>query len=751
MTSPNICSVANGNKKTLDDPPSTFWTTANRHCRWRITQVSIAALLVLGGCGGSGGGSGSGAAATASTTPNIVLIVMDDVGIDQWKLFGYGGGTPAATPNIDAIAQGGVKFHNMWAMPACSNARAALFTGRYPFRTQVYTALGTNDLANSMVNPNETTLPTLLKQRGYKSALFGKYHLGIQSNNPYGLAMVHAAGFDYFDGWLDITGDPSSIDSTAGGVSPSGTWSCGFVRDAADGGADQGACYAAANTCAVITKTGAEAPGRICRDSGGIFDPNQTCASPAPGYINFSTLSGHYVSPLVINNPDGSVVQVPPTDIQARTYRGTEPVDSAINWINSQPANQPWMVALTFATVHTPLMQPPSQLLPSTEPDSSNVDCTQSVGQRILGNEMEEALDSEIGRFMVAAGLATKGPSGNLIYHPRKTNTWVILVTDNGSSGAVVKLPFDAMNAKSTAYQTGVWVPGIVSGPGVNQPGREVGAMVNIADLYQLIGEIVGIDVHQTVPRTIDAQSMLPYLKNPAQPSIRKTNFTQIGTNLQANGAINGPCQYNSTTCTQIAPTKGVCEDNNGIWWGAGATDPTTAGIPAQGLTLCCDVAVWQHDHSQTISSNIYPSEADAIRNNIYKLIVNNYNSYDANTNACAATMSTEFYQINERVPIPKLDTPSSDLLTSGTPLTGAQQKNYDALTTARTALLASQPACIGDINLDGVVDNLDVAQWTMLQGLSSGLSSWADLNLDGLTNSADLTIIQQHMGPCPS
>jgi len=719
----------------------------NRH-RW-ITQISLVTMLILGGCRGSG--SSESAAVKASSTPNIVLIVMDDIGIDQWKLFGYGGGTPAATPNIDAIAEGGVRFHNMWAMPACSNARAALFTGRYPFRTQVLTALGTNDLANSMVNPNETTLPKLLKPRGYKSALFGKFHLGIQANDPYGLAMVHALGFDYFDGWLDVTGDPSSIDSTAGGVSPSGTWSCGFVRDGADGGADQGACYSGDNTCDVITKTGAEAPGRVCRDAGGIFDPNQPCASPVPGDINFSTLSAHYVSPLVLNNADGSVVQVPPTDIRARTYRGTEPVDSAINWIASQPADQPWMVALTFATVHAPVMQPPSQLLPSTEPDSSNLDCTQSVSQRILSNEMEEALDSEVGRFLVAAGLATRGRDGKLIYHPRKTNTWVVLVTDNGSNGAVVKLPFNPMSAKSTAYQTGVWVPGIVSGPGVNQPGREVGAMVNIADLYQLIGEIVGIDVHQTVPRTVDAQSMLPYLKNPAQQSIRKTNFTQIGTNLQANGAINGPCQYNTTTCTQIAPTKGVCEDNNGIWWGTGATDPSTAGIPPQGLTLCCDVAVWQHDHSQTISTNIYPYEAEAIRNEPYKLIMNHFHSYDANTNACADTTTTQFFYINEHVPIPKLDNDGSDLLTGGKPLTKVQQKNYDTLSTEMTALLASQPTCIGDINLDGVVNQLDVDQYNMLASLSAGLSSWADLNLDGLTNSTDLNTIEQHMGPCPS
>jgi hypothetical protein len=123
----------------------------------------------------------------------------------------------------------------------------------------------------------------LLKQRGYKSALFGKFHMGIQSNNPYGDGMVRALGWDYFFGWLDATGDPSSIDQTAGGVSPPGTWSCGFVRDSSHGGADMGACHASGNTCTLMTKSGTEAPGRICRDSGGIFGPNQSCSKPRPG------------------------------------------------------------------------------------------------------------------------------------------------------------------------------------------------------------------------------------------------------------------------------------------------------------------------------------------------------------------------------------------------------------------------------------------------------------------------------------
>ncbi|MEP7766264.1 hypothetical protein, partial [Sanguibacter sp. 26GB23] len=90
-----------------------------------------------------------------------------------------------------------------------------------------------------------------------------------------------------------------------------------------------------------------------------------------------------------------------------------------------------------------------------------------------------EALDHEVGRFLVSAGLATRSDNGELRYNPAASNTYVIVVSDNGSLGTVVKVPFDKPRAKSTAYQTGVWNPGIVAGPGVYQPGRTVGAMVN--------------------------------------------------------------------------------------------------------------------------------------------------------------------------------------------------------------------------------------------------------------------------------
>ena len=131
--------------------------------------------------------------------PNILFILTDDVGIDQFRAFGYGG--PAllnpAMPNIDEIANEGVRFRNLWSMPACSVSRSVFFTGRFPLRTDLYGALGPADLANSMDSPWETTVPKLLKARGYESALFGKFHLGLQGNSPFNLAMPHSLGWDY--------------------------------------------------------------------------------------------------------------------------------------------------------------------------------------------------------------------------------------------------------------------------------------------------------------------------------------------------------------------------------------------------------------------------------------------------------------------------------------------------------------------------------------------------------------------------
>lgn len=700
-----------------------------------MLTLALATIAPLSGCGGGNG-------TTTSDTPNILFVIMDDVGIDQMEVFGYGGETPPGTPNIADIAGAGIRFHNAWSMPACTTSRALVFEAQYPLRTNIKGALGPSDLANSMVSPYEVTVPKLLATRGYESGLFGKFHLGLQGNDPAGDGMPHNLGWNYYAGWLDETGDPSSIDTTAGGVAPPGTWNCGFVLGAAQGGADAGACYQPDGSCAPLSSSGPVPPGRTCRDNGGIFDPNQACQSPLPDYIDFNILSGHYVNPLVYNYPDGTIDRVALTDPRARQFRATGVVDDAIGWINDRPDDKPWMATVSFASAHTPVMQPPVGQAPGSL-TSSTLDCLDVIDQRVITNQMIESIDFQVGRLLVETGLARRERDGGLVYRPAATDTMVVIIGDNGSLGNSVKLPFEFSRSKGTAYQTGVWVPMVVAGPLVRQPDRVVSHMVNLVDLYALFGEIAGIeDVRAEVPRPIDAMPMLPYLRNPQQRSIRAWNYTEVGINLQIGGVPNQPCVI-SGGCTQIPVSKSVCEDNNGVWWGAGADAPETEGIPAEGYTYCCQVNAFLAAEGQPLYS-ITPLVSVGIRNDRYKIVQNEYNAYVSQEQPCVETTEAEFYAINEDVPQPRLDYEGTNFPLDD--LTDVQQANYDALSAQLQAIRDSVPDCPGDGNSDLMVDDLDLDDWQSFAD-GSGLSSWYDFNLDGLTNDEDKATIDDNLG----
>ncbi len=732
-----------------------------------LKLVQSIILLVIGAvlisCGGSGGGSSSSPSADvgSATTPNILFVIMDDVGIDQMSSFGYGGPVPPKLPNMDVVASSGVRFRNTWSMPECSPGRASAFVGRYPLRTNTYSALGTYDLANAQMSPYDMTTPKMLKQANYESAMFGKFHLAGPDNNQAGNGTPMQLGWDYFYGW--IRGGPAGLDTTAGGVAPTGTYSCGFVPSAAAGGADKGACYKPDNSCKQIVglSSDGDVPGKQCLQSGGILVPNATCQATPPSGLNFTQGSGYYVSPLVINSAQGGVEAIPNTDPRNRGYRTIIETQAAIDWIKSRSSSKPWMATVSYSASHTPYQQPPGSLVKGGPGD--DLSCTSLLQQKSIFNKMTEAADTEFGRLLVETGLAKRKPDGSLLYDPKANNTMIVIVGDNGSFANNVKSPFDLTRAKSTAYQTGVWVPLIVSGPLVVKPNRDVEHMTNMVDVFQLFGEIAGIDVKKAVPRTIDSAPLLPYLTNVDQSSIRTVNFTQGSYNVQANGQRNGAClvstllgnQVLQTICTQSIFDKGPCEDNAGVWWGPGYTDPSVitpaqySGAPSStnGYRTCWQVNQAQYKTGKTLTS-IIAETTIGVRNDRYKLVRNTVQVYDSATDTGGPVTTDEFYQIDQAAPTPKIDTADLNLMPTKSSWSAVVKANYDRLLASLTNILNSQPPCPGDANMDGVVDGYDVSIWEKFYKWM--YSSVADFNFDGLTNNTDLQTIGTNQGVCP-
>lgn len=142
----------------------------------------------------------------AADPPNVVVFLADDAG---WGDYSFSGNQHFQTPNIDAIARGGVSLDRFYVCPVCSPTRAELLTGRYHPRGGVRGV----STGQERLNLDEVTIADLFKQAGYATGAFGKWHNGSQW--PYhplarGFAEYfgHTAGHwgEYFDAELDENG-----------------------------------------------------------------------------------------------------------------------------------------------------------------------------------------------------------------------------------------------------------------------------------------------------------------------------------------------------------------------------------------------------------------------------------------------------------------------------------------------------------------------------------------------------------------
>ncbi|MBN9689444.1 MAG: arylsulfatase [Verrucomicrobia bacterium] len=144
-------------------------------------RLIIGLFLLIGGVGST--------AQAAAPRPHIIHIVADDLG---WKDVGFNGCTDIRTPHLDALAAGGARFTQFYVQPMCTPTRAALMTGRYPYRYGLQTGV-IPSVSTYGLDTNEWLMPQSLQEAGYRTAIIGKWHLGHADRKYW----PRQRGFDY--------------------------------------------------------------------------------------------------------------------------------------------------------------------------------------------------------------------------------------------------------------------------------------------------------------------------------------------------------------------------------------------------------------------------------------------------------------------------------------------------------------------------------------------------------------------------
>lgn len=422
--------------------------------------------------------------------PNIMLIVMDDVGVDylaQYSAFqlshlnfanGSSGWGPVTT-GMAAIAQDGVSFMNAFVNPTCSPTRSMLMSGRYAARQGIGIVIKDSAVGNcrEYSDANYSTEPTLaefLKAQGYRTMMCGKYHLGLPTRDmdvplptifdEYGTTgwdgPTEVLGFDVFRGhYRNLNQRPEPADGTE-----------------------------------------------------------------KKGYYNYYWYESDNVTSQP-GNPDG------PNEHATRKQRG-----QITNWIrtgakdDSHGATEPWFVYWPTSVAHSPYGD-------TTSPSASGLGCPD-----IAGSPSVEGLAA----WVYTAGYDTTGVYGavwsaieNLAYEIAYMKivlgddiwdrTVFILMGDNGTDGLVLDdfqngtitgvahakatylgneyggLVDSATNHfKASMYSPGTRVPLIISGPDwlVRSKNRDSYALVDAVDIHATIRRIAQADYDDSTPDT---------------------------------------------------------------------------------------------------------------------------------------------------------------------------------------------------------------------------------------------------------
>lgn len=401
------------------------------------------------------------------TAPNILFVVMDDIGMDtttqmhpglieeltaqygpqghNHPLFGRIAGRPASTPTLNTLAQQGIAFTQTWVQPYCSPTRASILTGLYAVKTEVF------DYADPLSQNHQTVARILRDQAGYSTAIFGKWH--VAGLGVYTGIKPKQAGFDLFLGNMS-----GAIDSY---------WNYDYqIQDETT-------------------------------------PPNQWRTEAAP---------------------TRSLPGIAPT-----TYAPVVKVADTIDWITAQEGanpDKPWFAWLAFNLSHIAALTEERTIVPNydtlDEPTRNEMlACGGTFGTANIGacsgpalnRAMTNSLDTVLGKLLEAVDAIDP-------------HTYVIVIGDNGTPmyGPLATNFIDNMyitragRAKGTTYESGIRVSLAIRGPGIAE-GRTSAAINHGVDLFATILDLAGVPVPASVPNSsgngvvaLDSVSLAPIL-----------------------------------------------------------------------------------------------------------------------------------------------------------------------------------------------------------------------------------------------
>jgi arylsulfatase A-like enzyme len=153
-----------------------------------LLSFSVAGLLAFSAAGNKAESQKN----ASPSKPNILVIVPDDLG---WSDVGYHGSV-VKTPNIDRLAETGIRLEQHYVMPTCTPTRVSLMTGKYPSRYGI-----TGPDYGEVIDLGDPTLAFVLSENGYFTAIAGKWHMGSPPYTP--LKYGFQSSYGYFDGQID--------------------------------------------------------------------------------------------------------------------------------------------------------------------------------------------------------------------------------------------------------------------------------------------------------------------------------------------------------------------------------------------------------------------------------------------------------------------------------------------------------------------------------------------------------------------